>query len=77
MEEGVQNLGTLVLRGNVPCIRCGFGDTCPASGIKMIHGPDATVESVGVRTFEEDESLQQQARQLAEKLRAAVMAGGP
>jgi len=73
MEEGMQNLGTLVLRGNVPCIRCGFGDTCPASGVKMIHGPEATVESVGVRTFEEDGSLQRQARELAEKLRAAAL----
>jgi multimeric flavodoxin WrbA len=76
MEEGMQNLGTLVLRGNVPCIRCGFGDSCPASGIKMIHGPDATVESVGVRTFEEDELLQQQARELAGNLRAAVLKAG-
>jgi len=76
MEEGMQNLGTLVLRGNVPCIRCGFGDTCPASGVKMIHGPEATVESIGVRTFEEDESLEQQARELAEKLRAAVLKAG-
>ncbi len=73
MEEGMENLGSMVVLGNVPCIRCGYGDTCPVSGIKMIHGPDATVESVGVKTFEQDEALGQYARELGEKLRAAVL----
>ena len=72
MEEGMENLGSMVVLGNVPCIRCGYGDTCPVSGIKMIHGPDATVESAGVKTFEQDEALGQTAQELGEKLRAAV-----
>ena len=73
MEEGIQNLGSLVVEGNVPCIRCGHGDSCPVSGAKMVHGPDATVESIGVNTFEEDEKLLASARELGEKIRTAVL----
>ena len=73
MEEGMTNLGTLVIQGNVPCIRCGHGDDCPMSGIKMLYGPDASVASVGVKTFEEDSALLTAAKELAEKLREAVI----
>lgn len=73
MEEGIKDVGTLVVEGNVPCIRCGRGDACQFSGIKMMHGPDATVESVGVSTFEEDEALLARAKELGEKIRAAVL----
>ena len=63
------NLGTLVILGNVPCIRCGHGDDCPMTGIKMLHGPEATVESVGVKRFEDDPNALEQARQLGQKIR--------
>src|SRR3990170_317946 len=36
MEEGMRFVGALKLQGNVPCIRCGFGDECKMSGIKML-----------------------------------------
>lgn len=54
-------------------IRCGYGDQCAVSGIKMIHGPEATVESVGVRAFEEDQSLKETAREPSERIRQAVL----
>jgi multimeric flavodoxin WrbA len=73
MEEGITNLGSMVLLGNVPCIRCGYGDTCAASGVRMIHGPEATVASVGVRALEDDEASLAAARQLARKLRESVL----
>jgi multimeric flavodoxin WrbA len=72
MEEGMVNLGTLVVLGNVPCIKCGHGDDCPMSGVKMLHGPEATVASVGVHTFEDDAALLANARELGEKIRQAV-----
>ena len=72
MEEGITNLGSLVVLGNVPCIRCGYGDECKVSGIKMIHGPEATVGSVGVHAFEDDESLMATPRELGGKIRRAV-----
>jgi len=73
-EEGMESLGSMVVHGNVPCIRCGRGDACPMSGVKMLFGPEATVESVGVNTFEEDQSLLQTAKELGEKICRAVLA---
>jgi hypothetical protein len=73
MEEGMTNLGTLVIQGNVPCIRCGHGDDCSMTGIKLLHGPDASVASVGVKTFEADSALLAAARELTVKLRGAVI----
>jgi len=75
MEEGIRNLGSLVIEGNVPCIRCGRGDACPASGVKMLHGPDATVASIGVHTFENNQAWLARARELGEKIREAVLEG--
>jgi len=73
MEEGITNLGSMVVLGNVPCVRCGHGDECSFSGIKMIHGPEATVESVGISGIEGNASLLEQAKQLGEKIRDAVL----
>lgn len=53
MEEGMEFVGEVRVIGNVPCIKCGHGDECKMSGIKMLYGPDATVSSIGVRVFEE------------------------
>ena len=72
MEEGMTNLGTMVVLGNVPCIRCGKGDDCPMTGVTMIHGPNATVQSVGVNTYEANASLLAQARELGKQIREAV-----
>lgn len=72
-EEGMTNLGTMVIQGNAPCIRCGYGDDCSFSGIKMLYGPEASVASVGGKTFEEDSALESAAKELAGKLREAVI----
>jgi multimeric flavodoxin WrbA len=74
MEEGITDLGSMVVMGNVPCIRCGHGDDCPVSGVKMLHGPDATVASIGVNTLENDPLALDAAKQLADKIRQAVQA---
>ncbi|NLY01477.1 MAG: flavodoxin family protein [Rhodopirellula sp.] len=72
MEEGMTDLGSLIVQGNVPCIRCGHGDDCSVSGIRMLYGPEATVASVGVKTFEDDGWLATAAKALGEKIRQAV-----
>ncbi len=72
MEEGMVNLGTLVILGNVPCIKCGHGDSCPMTGVKMLHGPDATVASIGVAKFETQAGLVERARDLGKKIGDAV-----
>jgi multimeric flavodoxin WrbA len=72
-EEGITNVGTLLLPGNAPCVRCGWGDNCKMSTIRAIAGPRATVESVGLNQFEESPSLLASARELGLKLRRAIL----
>lgn len=76
MEEGMVNAGSMVVLGNVPCIKCGHGDECPMSGVKMLHGPDATVASVGVNRFDDNADLLATAKQLGDAIRAKVAAAG-
>lgn len=53
MEEGMEFVGDVRIKGVIPCVKCGHGDECKMSGIKMLYGPEATVSSVGVGAFEE------------------------
>ena len=53
LEEGMAFVGGVTVVGNVPCVKCGESGQCHHSGLKMIHGPDATVENVGINTLEE------------------------
>lgn len=53
-------------------LKCGHGDQCAMSGVKMLHGPEATVASVGVRRFEDDAGLLDVARAFGRKIREAV-----
>jgi len=62
MEEGMNYLGGVKVMGNVPCIRCGVGDTCEISGLKMLLGLTATVAKAGVNNFEEQPSMEEARR---------------
>jgi multimeric flavodoxin WrbA len=73
MMEGMTDLGSLVVLGNVPCIRCGYGDACPVSGIKVLHGPDASIDTVPVSAMEDDPKVTEAAKEIAEKIRQAVL----
>jgi multimeric flavodoxin WrbA len=68
MEEGMHYVGGVSIMGNVPCVKCETGIQCQASGIKMIHGPDATVESVGINTLEDDPETVAALKNLGEDL---------
>lgn len=72
LEEGMTHLGSLVLHGNVPCIRCGYGDDCDMSGVKMLHGEHATVDSVGIEDFDDSPELLEKAAELGRALRKAL-----
>jgi len=72
MEEGMKFVGDVRMLGNVPCIKCGSGDSCKMSGIAMMFGPEATVESVGVNRFTDDQQAQQQAQQLGQAIAAEL-----
>ena len=74
MEEGMNFVGAVRIQGNVPCVKCGFGDECKVSGISMLYGPDATVDSVGIKSFEETpmavDAAQDLGQQIAQVLEA-------
>ncbi|NCO32286.1 MAG: NADPH-dependent FMN reductase [Armatimonadetes bacterium CG2_30_59_28] len=72
MEEGMNFLGAVKVAGNVPCIRCGHGDQCTMSGITMLYGADATVESVGVSSFEHQPEAIATAEELGRQIAGAL-----
>lgn len=73
MEEGMNFVGAVRILGNVPCIKCGSGNECKMSGVKMMFGADATVESVGVKKFEEQPDALEAARDLGRKIAQALV----
>jgi multimeric flavodoxin WrbA len=73
MEEGMNFLGAVKVLGNAPCLRCGFGDDCELSGVKMIAGPDAKVDSVAINCFDEQPETMAAARDLGIRIREALM----
>lgn len=74
MEEGMRFVGALKIQGNVPCIRCGFGDQCKMSGVRMLYGPTATIDSVGIKTFESQPLNVDAAGELGRKIAEALIA---
>jgi multimeric flavodoxin WrbA len=72
MEEGMEFLGAVKISGNVPCMKCGRGDTCKTSGVKMLYGADATTESVGIHVLEDQLDIFEQARALGRELGAKL-----
>jgi len=52
--EGLKYVGGVSVPGNVPCVRCKTGIQCQVSGLKMLYGPEATLESVGIKSVEND-----------------------
>ncbi|WP_406660197.1 flavodoxin family protein [Methanolobus sp. ZRKC3] len=72
MEEGMNFIGGVKVLGNVPCVSCGIGDECATSGLKMIYGPAATLDSVGINCFEEQPESMLAAKELGENIAAAL-----
>lgn len=63
----------VVLRGGSPSRACGFALFFrKMSGITMLHGPDATVDSVGIKSFEERPVAVEAARELGHKIAEAL-----
>ncbi len=73
MEEGMNFVGSVKIIGNVPCIKCGYGNECQMTGVKMIYGPNATVDSVGINKFEEQLEAIKAAEDLGKKIAQALV----
>ena len=72
MEEGMNFVGAVKVLGNVPCVRCKFGDECKMSGVTMLYGPEATKDSVGINVFEEQPDAVKAATELGQKIADAL-----
>lgn len=72
IEEGMRYVGGVVVQGNLPCLRCGHGDSCDMTGTKMIFGPDATVDSVGWHKLEDQVEALDAARDLGGQIAKAL-----
>jgi len=72
IEEGMRFIGGVSLLGNVPCIRCGQDGQCQMSSLKMIHGQDATPDSVGINDFANDPKKVAELQQLGEAIRNSL-----
>jgi len=75
MEEGMAFLGSIRIDGNVPCVKCGYGNGCAMSGITMLFGQDATVESVGIHAFEDQPGAVRAAVELGESIAVSLQRG--
>ena len=67
-DAGMNVLGDVKIVGSVPCMKCGNGNVCAFSGVKVMYGPDATVESVGFNSFETQPGALKAAQELGEKI---------
>ncbi|MDR1546034.1 MAG: flavodoxin family protein [Deltaproteobacteria bacterium] len=67
--------GTLKLEGNVPCLSCGFGESCPGSGFLSQHGPGAKITPDKFRDFGRNPVAQSQAAELGRAVGRAVRGG--
>ena len=75
MEEGMNFVGAVKVQGNVPCVKCSHGDECRMSGITMLYGSDATVDSVGIKLFEEQPIAVDAAAELGRIIGKALQGG--
>lgn len=71
--EKMRFVGGVSLPGNIPCIRCGQDGQCQMSGLRMLHGQNATPESVGINDFADDPEKVSELRRLGEAIREAFM----
>jgi len=39
--ERMEHIGTVIIKGNVPCLTCGQGNSCKMSGVPIIFGKEA------------------------------------
>ena len=66
--------GALVIKGVVPCLACGFGETCQGSALKILYGPEAEASEDKFYDFEASPEDQAAAGRLGRAVKKAVAA---
>ncbi len=75
LEEGMNFVGGITLRGNVPCVRCGDDGQCSVSALRMIHGPKATFAEIGISDIDDDPEILKQLDELGQMIARKVLGG--
>ena len=65
---GTSYKGALILEGNVPCLSCGYGETCPGIGFLLRHGAGAKISPESFSDFSLEASAQARAFELGRAL---------
>lgn len=66
--------GALVIRGVVPCLACGFGESCPVSALKILYGPEPEISEDMFYDFAASAEDQEAARRLGQAVGQAIAA---
>jgi multimeric flavodoxin WrbA len=66
--DNMHIIGQVKLKGNVPCLTCGNGDTCQMSNVKFLHGKDAEASADKCVKVEDQPDTWKQLQQLGKKL---------
>ncbi len=67
-HEGMRVIGRLKVCGNLPCLSCGYGETCPMSGIPRVFGEDAKITPDKFIRVEDQKELWDEAKRLGGEL---------
>ena len=67
--ENMKVLGTVMIRGNVPCLTCGEGSTCKMSGAKTLFGKNVKASSDLCVCVEDQPEVWKKIIKLGHKLR--------
>lgn len=77
LAEGMNFVGGTIIKGNVPCVQCGDKGQCSVSGLKMMHGNNATVSEIGIANVEDDPAMLQELDDLGKLIAEQVVAWLP
>ncbi len=70
--EGMEVIGKLEAIGNLPCLSCGYGETCPMSGIPRAFPDDPQITPEKFTCVENQSDLWNEAHELGKRLGAVV-----
>lgn len=71
-REGMEVIGRLEAIGNPPCLSCGFGETCPMSGIPLAFPGETKIRPEMFSRVEDQVDLWNKAQELGNQLGDAV-----
>lgn len=66
--ERMNVVGDVKIVGDVPCMKCGYGEECKLSGLTHFYGPDAKIDDIGFHRLEEQPDALKAVQELGERI---------